>query len=172
MDNISKENKEKVQKITMEKVKVEDELRSAVLEKNLLRDSERILLNTFDTLKMHYEARKSSEKAPPKESHQGARNNGKESTQDPQEFKCDKCEHNTKNKGILRSHIVNKHKVEPSLYENRYDKNRKETYICEECHYRIPFIANINVHKSEAHGKWQEVRRKNKPSSQTNGRRE
>ena len=73
MDNISKENKEKVQKITMEKVKVEDELRSAVLEKNLLRDSERILLNTFDTLKMHYEARKSSEKAPPKESHQGAR---------------------------------------------------------------------------------------------------
>ena len=62
--------------------------------------------------------------------------------------------------------------MEPSLYESGYDKNHKETYICEECDYRTPFIANINIHKSEAHGKWQEVRRKNKPSSQTNGRRE
>ena len=36
-----------VNKITTGKMKVEDKLRTALMEKNLLRDTERILLNTF-----------------------------------------------------------------------------------------------------------------------------
>ena len=55
---MKKENKDEVAKLKTGKMKVEEELRSAILEKNLLRDSERILLNTFDTLKMHYDTKK------------------------------------------------------------------------------------------------------------------
>ena len=60
IENIKKESKEQVDKLNIEKTKFEEELRSTVLEKNLLRDSERILLHTFDTLKMHYNAKKNS----------------------------------------------------------------------------------------------------------------
>ena len=61
METMKKQNKEEVNKISIEKMKLEDELRSAILEKNLFRDSERILLNTFDTLKMHYDAKKNTD---------------------------------------------------------------------------------------------------------------
>ena len=79
---MKKENKDEVAKLKTGKMKVEDELRSAILEKNLLRDSERILLNTFDTLKMHYDAKKNKEEEI------------KEKRTD-ETFKCQKCSFKT-----------------------------------------------------------------------------
>ena len=145
-----KKAEEEVSKIAIEKMKVEDELRSAVLEKNMLRDSERILLNTFDTLKMHYDAKKNM-------------NDSKSSTEQetqrkPEEqFQCGKCSYKTDNEVSLNTHIVNAHDAGPSQYENAYYKKRRETVQCEECDYRTPFVANLGIHKEQVHGEntWQ-----------------
>ena len=105
-------------------MKVEDELRSAILENNLLRDSERILLNTFDTLKMHYDAKKNKEEEI------------KEKRTD-ETFKCQKCSFKTDSKVRLKSHIDNIH----------------EMHTCDACDYKTPFLANLNIHKEDVHNK-------------------
>ena len=46
-----------MKKLKVEKKKVEEEYRSAIKEKQLLKDTERILLNTFDTLKQYYDTK-------------------------------------------------------------------------------------------------------------------
>ena len=125
LENLKKDNQEEVAKITTEKMKVEEELRSAVLEKNLLRDSERILLNTFDTLRMHYDARKGKE-------------DEVRSGQNEETFNCDKCNFKTNIKDQLQSHVVNIHEV------HTLEK-------CKECDYKTPFIVNLKMHMDEVH---------------------
>ena len=90
-------------------MKVEEELRSAILEKNLLRDSERILLNTFDTLKMHYDAKKNNINA--SESREEATDKNTNSSSKKEEFKCNKCVFKTNRVATLRDHTKNTHEA-------------------------------------------------------------
>ena len=46
--NITNTKDEELKKVKVEKKKIEEEFRSALKEKHLLKDTERILLNTFD----------------------------------------------------------------------------------------------------------------------------
>ena len=49
---LSKEKDIEISKGMVEKIRLEEDLRIATMEKKRLADSERILLNTFDTLKV------------------------------------------------------------------------------------------------------------------------
>ena len=168
IENNKKENKEEVDKISMEKMKVEEELRTAILEKNLLRDSERILLQTFDTLKMHYDTKKNNADTED-DTRRDKEDQNKDKASSKTEYQCKKCEYKTGKKDVLRAHEKKKHEDRTSLYDNGYQYNRNEKFLCEECDYKTPFVSNINIHKSEAHGKWQDVRRR-KRQSQGGGR--
>ena len=55
--NITIEKDEELRKVKTEKKKTEEDYRNAVQEKQLLKETERILLNTFDTLKQYYDAK-------------------------------------------------------------------------------------------------------------------
>ena len=58
--NITIEKDEELRKVKTEKKKTEEDYRNAVQEKQLLKETERILLNTFDTLKQYYDAKESN----------------------------------------------------------------------------------------------------------------
>ena len=52
---LKEEHKQEVNELVIDKLKVEDELRSVVSERQKMKDTERILLQTFDTLKDYYD---------------------------------------------------------------------------------------------------------------------
>ena len=156
---MKKENRGEVNKLKTEKMKVEDELRTAILEKNLLRDSERILLNTFDTLKMHYEAKKKMD-----DDNDAKKNNGCDAKKKAEEtnrkkdnkneadkeklIQCDNCDFKTDKVKNLRAHIVNVH---DPLYDNI--KTGSVVHRCNVCDYKTPFVVNLNIHRDEVHKK-------------------
>ena len=166
IENAKKETKENVDKINIKKLKLEEELRSAIMEKNLHRESERILLHTFDTLKMHYDAKK---KGSSDSSNTRKENNDKktESANGEKELNCDTCNYKTTREANLRAHINNVHKDGDDLFEDGNVRNENLEF-CDECDYRTPFIINLNIHKSEVHGEWEEVRRRTNQSGRQN----
>lgn len=55
--------------------------------------------------------------------------------------KCDFCEYKTKNKTILKTHILNNHKTPE-------DRKREFTYYCEMCDFGTYTINSLNIHSS------------------------
>ena len=148
---MKKENTEEVNKIATQKIKVEEELRTALLEKNLLRDTERILLNTFDTLKMHYdEKKKRDDNEGRKKTDEKKKDDGNKHTRKEKMMQCDRCDYKTDKEGNLRAHIINAH---DPLYENGYSNKERQIFKCNVCDYKTPFVANLNIHREEVHNK-------------------
>ena len=146
-----KDNREEVNKITIEKMKAEEDLRTAILEKNLLRDTERILLNTFDTLKMHYEAKKKHDEGEAsKRTDDKKKDNGNNESRKEKVINCDKCDYKTDKEGNIRAHNSNVH---DPVFENVYDRKKSVVHKCDKCDYKTPFVANLNIHMDEVHKK-------------------
>ena len=92
---------EDMNEVQIKKIRVEEELRSAIKEKQKLKESERILLETFDTLKAYY---------------------GKSNDQ---EINCDKCRYTCRSKEELSIHKKEEHAIE---YSCKKCANKFETY--------------------------------------------
>ena len=101
---------EDMNEVQIRKMRVEEELRSAVIENQKLKESERILVETFDTLKAYY----------------GKSNN--------QEIKCEKCEFSFKSKEELSLHKEQKHVLEFSCSKCA---NKFESYEILQEHQRL-----------------------------------
>ena len=103
--NITKEKDEELKKLKIAKKKVEEDYRNAVKEKQLLKDTERILLNTFDTLKKFYDEKDGNEHNNSERNNRNSNPEGADTEQDSgSKFTCDKCRFETRDEGILKNH--------------------------------------------------------------------
>ena len=90
--NITKEKDEELKKLKIAKKKVEEDYRNAVKEKQLLKDTERILLNTFDTLKKFYDEKDSNDHNNSERNNRNSNPEGADTEQDSgSKFACDEC---------------------------------------------------------------------------------
>ena len=104
---LKKEKETEVGKVMIEKIRLEDDLRNATTEKKRLADTERMLLNTFDTLKKYYDTKDKNDNS---SSRTSAENN---STDEEEEIsKCRKCRFETKSKDTLNRHIADEHDID------------------------------------------------------------
>ena len=107
--NIRKEKEEAVNEVLKSKLKLEEEFRSVTLEKQRLKDTERILLKTFDTIKEYYESK----------------NRKEEEKRSTIKFPCDQCEFESNTRENLKSHIEIVH-VSLNRQENTNARNRQQ----------------------------------------------
>ena len=108
IQNLTKQKDEELKKVKIQKKKVEEEYRSAIKEKQLLKDTERILLNTFDTLKQYYDTKEKNDDT----AHQRKSDNdiqGEKAKDKETKVRCNDCDYETSNRGSLRNHIVDNH---------------------------------------------------------------
>ena len=145
--NLTIEKDEELRKVKIEKKKTEEDYRTAVKEKQLLKETERILLNTFDTLKQYYVAKESdtAQKTRTKNTNnRGASERNKDKTY----FTCIECTYETNKKDNLMKHIVNDHETKghrkPAKEQhhrrsrhgetsgNKEQQNNKQQYTTEE----------------------------------------
>ena len=104
---------------------MEEDLRSAIQEKQLLRDTERILLNTFDTLKQYYDTKESNlngQKADEQRS-----KNSEQSKEEERTNKCHDCNYETKSKTSLRDHIIDLHHGKNTGHRHKESRNVDES---------------------------------------------
>ena len=111
INNIKEEKQNEVNEVLKAKLKLEDEFRSTFLEKQRLKDTERILIKTFDTLKEYYEGKTTN----PSEN---------DAVPNPSTIKCDKCDYATISNEDMISHMRNDHaNEEPRIQENPNDRD-------------------------------------------------
>ena len=140
----------------VEKMRVEEDLRIATLEKKRLSDTERILLNTFDTLKKYYETKE----------------NETRNTQENQETRgeeriyCSICKFEATTKSLLNKHITDVHEsknckctkydLEDSTEENlqRHIFNTHiddDDFRCRKCKYEANKREDLSKHIADVH---------------------
>ena len=98
--NITKEKDEELKTVKIAKKKVEEDYRNVIKEKQLLKDTERILLNTFDTLKKYYDAKDNS-------ANQNSSDNSEtdNTANEPRRIiKCQRCNYETEDEDLFRDH--------------------------------------------------------------------
>ena len=105
---ITNEKDEELKNLKIEKKKTEEDYRSAIKEKHLLKDTERILLNTFDTLKQYYDAKERKAEAETRPNKRNSRHEGEKSTNETN-FKFFECKFETNKKESLMKHVVDDH---------------------------------------------------------------
>ena len=97
------------------------------MENKRLFDTERILLNTFDTLKKYYDTKE-----------QGIRDkNEKRKTASEETFRCSKCEFETTTRTMLNKHITDVHEI--------------KNYKCDKCNFEDKTEENLNKHITNIH---------------------
>ena len=106
VNRVVKDKNAEVGKVMIEKIRLQEDLRTATMEKKRLADSERILLNTFDTLKKYYDTKDKEDdgSARTPEDNRGEQNN--------EIFKCNKCGKETNSKETLSRHISDDHDID------------------------------------------------------------
>jgi hypothetical protein len=118
---ITKEKEAEVGQIKVEKIKLEEDLRNTTIEKKRLTDTERILLNTFDTLKKYYDTKD-------KEENTSLRTSVDEPEVEAEiKFKCKKCQYETKSEVSLRMHISNEHDIDIRQHGNGVNREKGRT---------------------------------------------
>ena len=124
---LTKDKDIEVGKVMVEKMRVEEDLRIATLENKRLFDTERILLNTFDTLKKYYDTKE-----------QGIRDtNEKRKTASEETFRCSKCEFETTTRTMLNKHITDVHEI--------------KRYKCDKCDFEDKTEEKLNKHITNIH---------------------
>ena len=99
INRLTKDRTAEVNQVKVEKLKLEEDLRNATMEKKRLADTERILLNTFDTLKKYYDTKEKVKSNPVDDNPRLNRNL----------IKCDQCNYETDKEDELNKHVVNEH---------------------------------------------------------------
>ena len=150
---LTKEKDIEVGKVMVEKIRVEEDLRIATLEKKRLADTERILLNTFDTLKKYYETKE-------KETQEN------QETESEERYKCNKCKFETTTRMLLNNHITDvpetrNFKCTKCNFEDTTEDDLKRhifnTHIddgdikCRKCNYEAYNREDLSKHIADVH---------------------
>ena len=153
---LTKEKDIEVGKIMVEKIRLEEDLRLATLEKKKLSDSERILLNTFDTLKKYYDTKENEASnntgIPPMRSAESS-NSRKKQSQDTTKhdfnkhtdkehrkkyFKCTKCNLEAESLDKINEHMAIIHMND-------------EEFKCRKCNFKGMTNENLSHHMADVH---------------------
>ena len=127
VDRLTKEKDIEVGKVMVEKIRLEEDLRIATMERKRLTDSERILLNTFDTLKKYYDTKDNQ-----------TRDADVNQRAEGDNLMCNKCDFISTSRRILDKHIDEIHKTN-SLKCSQCD------FVCETQEYLNTHISNIHI---------------------------
>ena len=127
---LKKKHSEEVEELNKQKILMTENLRSTVLEREVLRENDRVLLNTFDMMKEYIEQMKE----------QYSKNNSVDISM-PQ--KCSQCKYVTKSQKEMSEHIVNKH--------------RQKVLSCEICDHIEYKEDDLKTHMETAHTDKQET---------------
>ena len=125
---ITKEKDIEVGKVMIEKIRIEEDLRVMTLEKKRLSDSERILLNTFDTLKKYYDTKDS----------QNGNKDENLGTESIERFNCTNCKYEAITRTLLNEHISEIHGI----------KNLR----CSSCNFEDTDKDKLSKHITDTHG--------------------
>ena len=143
INKLKEKHSVEINELQIKKIRVEEELSSVVKENQKLKESERILLETFDTLKKYYEKSENLE------------------------FNCRKCRFSCKTKEELDKHKENEHGLNFSCMKcaNRFDsyqnlqehlrlheeQERMTSFECEICSYKGKTEQSIENHIERIH---------------------
>ena len=127
ISRVTKEKDIEVGKVKVEKIRLEEELRIATLEKKRLADSERILLNTFDTLKKYYDTKEKDAKI----------NDENTETGNKKRFSCTNCDYVAKERNMLEKHTTEVH--------------GPKTFRCNSCNFEDVIEDNLRKHMADIH---------------------
>ena len=144
IESKEKENKKSTEKLNEEvnnlkkqNLQTSEALRLAVLERENLRENDRILLNTLDMMKIYVESIKN-----------------KEGVLDNKIFKCDKCPLTFTSVKHLQEHKKNKHSV---VYNDVLQREEEETekaeiiYTCNKCNFVTKEENDLTGHTKSSH---------------------
>ena len=111
----------------VEKIRLEEDLRIATMEKKRLSDSERILLNTFDTLKKYYDTKDN-------QTENADKNEGDD---DCENLKCNQFISKSTSRRMMNKHIAKVHVA--------------EILKCSKCDFECETRDQLNTHISRIH---------------------
>ena len=156
ISRLTREKEIEVGKVMVEKMRVEEDLRIATLEKKRLSDTERILLNTFDTLKKYYETKENE-----------TRNTQEnQETRSEERIYCSKCKFEATTKSILNKHITDVHeskncKCTKCDFEDSTEENLQrhifnthiddDDFRCRKCNYEANKKEDLSKHIADVH---------------------
>ena len=123
--NITKAKDEELRNVKVSKKKIEEDYRNAIKEKQLLKDTERILLNTFDTLKQYYDSKESEDPTDSRRNNRNVTNDSERTQRRPgKTYECNKCRFTANNEASLRTHIDTSHEQQHKQKRAQYGDRR------------------------------------------------
>ena len=128
----TEKHSEEMKKMKKQQMLNSENLRSAVLERETLRENDRILLNTFDMMKKYMEQLKE------------CYNKNNSLNVNNMSFKCEKCDFASENLVALNQHMANDHK-------NQEGKKNNTIFACEECEFVSKKKDSFDDHLSTEH---------------------
>ena len=120
-----------VEELKKQQMQTSEALRSTVLERENLRESDRILLNTLDMMKIYVDQVKE-----------------RESTLSRKHFQCEKCDLSTKNMDELKGHQENMHskEIKSVPQKNRKEQDEGLVYCCTKCKFETKTEKSLTEH--------------------------
>ena len=130
-------NAEEIKNLKNQNMKTSEALRSAILERENLRENDRIMLNTLDMMKIYVDQLKN-----------------KEANLIEKSFKCQDCEFSAKISEDLKIHIKNAHKGGPRDDLETNPKNAPVegiVYCCTKCKFETKAEKTLTDHIKKKH---------------------
>ena len=157
-----------VSELKKEQMLTSEKLRSTVLERENLRENDRILLNTFDMMKKHIDQVRDNVEKNNGRKCDGCESgsNKKDALNDPdtQVFHCTKCKFESKTQNDLEKHISTEHgkhqcqdcensfNSKSELNEHTSSMHRKDKlFECDKCQFDTIIENNFKFHTSTEH---------------------
>ena len=138
-DKLMKKNEEKhtleINELKRQQMLSSESLRSAIQERDTLRENDRILLNTFDIMKKHMDQIKEQNNKQKITETAGTKSN------------CDKCDYQTNSYKLLSDHQAVHIEDDDEMIE-------EIVYCCGRCDFKTKSNATLSEHIKEEHGKF------------------
>ena len=139
-EKLIKKNEEKhlleINELKRQDMKMKEDLRCAINEREVLRENDRILLNTFDMMKKYMDQINVKT------------TKSKEGDIVNKTFKCEKCDYQANSSKLLNEHIKEIHvELEDELIEDI-------VYCCGKCKFESNSNATLSEHLKENHGRF------------------
>ena len=167
INKMKEKHLEELNEVKIKKIRVEEELRSTIKEKQRLKESERILVQTFDTLKTFYE--KPSEQKGCDDCvfscNTEAELNVHKQTEHTVRYACNSCSFETESKmeydNHRKTHIPSTEKTKyvceicslEGYNKSVMEEHMEKTHTCRDCKTVYKDVYELNRHKEANHSK-------------------